>query len=109
MKRGLAIIYDPHALMQFIKFYCMHDYVAEWDALCLPKEDGKEEMHTYCERTGLFKTVYTGEVEYKSLSLFCKLNLFIRMMFYAVTGKKKRFCIKELVKYVKIQMFTIYM
>ena len=45
-RRGLVIIYDPHALMQFLQFYCMKDHSEiEWDVLCLPKE-GKSGLET---------------------------------------------------------------
>ena len=55
-KKGLVIIYDPHALMQFLQFYCMNDHSEiEWDVLCLPKDDGDQEMHGFCEKTGSFK------------------------------------------------------
>lgn len=99
-QRGLVIIYDPHALMQFLQFYCMGDYEAEWDALCLPKEDGEEEMHSYCDRTGVFKNIYIGESEYKNLSVKFKLKLFVPMMFYSVTGQRKKYCKKTLNQYV---------
>lgn len=99
-RKGLVIIYDPHALMQFLQFYSMEDYKAEWDALCLPKEDGEEVMHSYCEKTGIFKNIYIGESEYKNLSLANKLKLFIPMVLYSVTGQRKRYCKKTLDRYV---------
>lgn len=99
-KRGLVIIYDPHALMQFLQFYCMEDYDAEWDALCLPKEDGEEEMHVYCERTGIFRNIFIGTSEYKNLSTGRKLQLFIPMVFYAIIGHRLEYCRKTLNAYV---------
>ena len=51
MKKGLVVIYDPHALMQFLQFYCMGNHSEiEWDVLCLPKDDGKQEMDVFCEK-----------------------------------------------------------
>lgn len=99
-QRGLVIIYDPHALMQFFEFYCMGDYEAEWDALCLPKEDGEEEMHLYCERAGVFNKIYIGKSEYKNLSLKNKLKLFIPMVLYSAIGQRRRYCKKTLNQYV---------
>ena len=33
-QRGLVVIYDPHALMQFLQFYCMDNHRdIEWDVL----------------------------------------------------------------------------
>lgn len=100
-QRGLVIIYDPHALMQFLEFYCMGDYEAEWDALCLPKEDGKEEMHSYCERAGVFQNIYRGELEYKNLPVRSKLKLFLSMAFYCLTGRRKKYCKKTFNQYVQ--------
>ncbi len=100
-QRGLVIIYDPHALMQFLQFYCMGDYDADWDALCLPKENGKEEMHSYCEWAGVFKNLYRGQVEYLNLSIISKLKLFIPMLWYGITGRRKKYCIRILNQYVE--------
>ena len=89
-QRGLVVIYDPHALMQFLQFYCMDDHKEiEWDVLCLPKEDGKQEMDGYCEKTGIFKRIFTSDVEFQRLSIVNKLKLFIPMLFYALFGKQK--------------------
>lgn len=99
--RGLVVIYDPHALMQFLQFYCMGDYEAEWDALCLPKEDGKEEMYSYCKQTGIFKKIYRGESEYKNLSNAQKLKFFIPMVLFCIMGQRKKYCKKTLNQYVE--------
>ncbi len=98
--RGLVVIYDPHALMQFLQFYCMEDYEAEWDVLCLPKEDGKEEMSLYCEQTGIFKKIYKGESEYKNLPILKKIKLFVPMVLSSITGRRKNYCKKTLNQYV---------
>lgn len=78
----------------------MGDYEAEWDALCLPKEDGEETMHLYCERTNIFKNIYVGNSEYKNLPLKNKLQLFIPMVFYSIIGRRKKYCKKILDQYV---------
>ena len=80
MKKGLVVIYDPHALYQFIQFYCMGTCEAEWDALCLPKENGKEEMHEYCEKSGLFSKVYVGNTEYITMSMAKKIRMVIKFI-----------------------------
>lgn len=99
-KRGLVIIYDPHALMQFMQFYCMGDFEAEWDALCLPKENGETDMQPYCEKLGLFGTIYTGNTEYMNLALWDKLKLFVMLGFFSVTGRRKACCKRILNQYV---------
>lgn len=100
MNKGLVVIYDPHALMQFLQFYCMEKSDIEWDALCLPKENGEEEMHRYCESTGLFNKIFSGNVEYMSIQLIDKLKMFIKMFIFYVFGRRRLFCEKEINKYV---------
>lgn len=95
MKKGLVVIYDPHALMQFLQFYCMGNHSEiEWDVLCLPKDDGKQEMDVFCEKSGVFQKIYANDTEFKSLPVLKKLALFIPMTLYALIGKRKRMCIK---------------
>lgn len=98
--RGLVVIYDPHALMQFLQFYCMGDYEAEWDVLCLPKENGKGEMCPYCEKAGIFHNVFEGEIEYQKLSTVRKLKIFFAMFIYALAGQQKKYCKRTLNQYV---------
>ena len=94
-KKGLVIIYDPHALMQFLQFYCMNDHSEiEWDVLCLPKDDGEQEMDGFCEKTGIFKNIYKNDTEFKRISIAKKIGLFVPMFFYALFGKQKKMCIK---------------
>ncbi len=100
-QRGLMIIYDPHALMQFLQFYCMGDYEAEWDALCLPKENGEEEMHLYCKQVGIFRNIYIGKTEYQNLSVRAKFKLFIPMVLYGISGQRKKYCTYTLNKYIE--------
>ncbi len=100
MKKGLVIIYDPHALMQFLQFYCMGEFEAEWDALCLPKENGKEEMHDYCEKTGIFNHVFRNNINYQTLPIYKKIVLFFLMLIYALVGQRKKICKKIFNKYV---------
>ena len=109
MKKGLFVCYDPHALMQFLQFYCMNDFPAEWDVLCLPVENGEEYMHSYCGKTGIFKNVFTGEIEYIKLHFFRKIGLFLYMFFFAIIGLRKKCCKNILNKYVKdIDQYDIF-
>lgn len=101
MKRGLFVCYDPHALMQFLQFYCMNDFPAEWDVLCLPVENGEEYMHTYCEKTGMFRNIFVGNVEYIKLPAVKKFCLFLSMFFSAILGMRKKYCTKILNEYVR--------
>ena len=94
-KKGLVIIYDPHALMQFLQFYCMDNHSdIVWDVLCLPKDDGKQEMDGFCEKSGVFNKIYKSDVEFKSLSTVSKLKLFIPMLVYGLFGQQKKMCVK---------------
>lgn len=99
INKGLMVIYDPHALMQFVEFYCMNEYDVEWDALCLPLEGGKEQMMKHCVDSQIFRNVYTGDKEYRSVSVIEKGLIFAKALWYAVTVRKKKFCIDELRRY----------
>lgn len=108
-KRGLVIIYDPHALLQFINFYCMHEYDIKWDALCLPKENTKDDIHLHCEQTGIFENVYCGNVEYKCLGLFKKGVAFLNMLCLFLIHKQSLYCKKELSKYIgDIEQYDVF-
>ena len=54
MSKGLAVIYDPHNLYQFVWYYCNHGKQKKWDALSLPNGGRGEYMHSFCEDTGIF-------------------------------------------------------
>ena len=100
MMKGLVIIYDPHALMQFLQFYCMGDFEAEWDALCFPLENEREVMHEYCKKTAIFHRIYRGGIKFQNLSLIKKLGYFIQMLLFSILGKRKDYCKKIFNKYV---------
>ena len=100
MKKGLVVVYDPHALLEFLEFLCMGDYEAEWDALCLPQENGTETMSNACAKSGVFKEVFIGNTEYLRISTIKKAILFARMLFFALVGKKRSFASKLISEYV---------
>ena len=52
--KGLAIIYDPHNLYQFLWYYCNKGKIKEWDALCLPNGYKGEYMHTFVRNREFF-------------------------------------------------------
>ena len=93
-KKGLAIIYDPHAFMQFLQLYSMNEYDVNWDALCLPKDGGKEEMHEFCEKVGIFESVFIGEQEFKKLGAVDKFFYFSKMFAGWITRNQKEICKK---------------
>lgn len=100
-KKGLAIIYDPHHLQQFIWYYTSHAECEQWDALCLPNGYKGTYMDTYCRRINFFKKIYSDETEYLALSLFQKGQLLINMIWHYVTRHKMIFCKKILNQFVE--------
>ncbi len=102
MKKGLAVIYDPHNLYQFIWYYCNKGKKAEWDALCLPNAQKGEYMHTYCEKTGVFNNVFRDNTGYETASAVKKASVFLSMVFHFIIGRRKAFCRKLLNRFVPL-------
>ena len=100
-KKGLAIIYDPHNLYQFIWYYCNNDNSKKrWDALCLPNGYKGEYMHTFCEKTNIFDKIYRSELDYTKITMKNKLLMFLKMVLFFFMGKRRVFCKKLLNKFV---------
>ena len=106
-RKGLAVVYDPHNLYQFIWYYATYGKDIEWDALCLPNGYKGEYMSEYCEKSGIFKTIYKGEQAYLSSSILDRGVLFAKMVFYAVLKKQKIMCKKIVGQYVNIDNYDI--
>ena len=98
--KGLAVIYDPHNLYQFLWYYCNQGKEKEWDALCLPNGYKGEYMHSYCEKAGIFQKIYRDDTDYSALSGIKKLRTFLKMMVYFVVGKRTEYCKKTLNQFV---------
>ena len=58
MKKGLAVIYDPHNVYQFLWYYCTYGKDIEWSALCLPNSYKGEYLSEPCRKLGIFKKIY---------------------------------------------------
>lgn len=104
-KRGLAVIYDPHNLYQFVWYYCNKGKEREWDALCLPNGYKGEYMHSYCEDAGIFQDIYRGEVDFSILPISQKLKMFAEMSIYFITGRRKKYCKKIINQYVDVEKY----
>ena len=74
--KGLAVVYDPHNLYQFIWYYCNKGKEKEWDALCLPNGFKGEYMHTYCERAEIFQYIYKDDKDYSNIPIGEKIKNF---------------------------------
>ena len=104
-KKGLAVIYDPHNLYQFVWYYCNKGKRKEWDALCLPNGYKGEYMHGYCEASGIFQNIYTDDQDFAQVSLLSKIWLFTKMTAYYVVGRRKAYCRKLLNQYVDLNEY----
>lgn len=102
MNKGLAVIYDPHNLYQFVWYYCNKGNKKEWDALCLPNGYKGEYMHTYCEASGIFQNIYKDETDFSMLPLRKKLNTFIQMVGYFLIGRRTTYCKKLINQFVNV-------
>lgn len=58
MSKGLAVIYDPHNLYQFVWYYCNHGKQKKWDALSFIQWRKRGNICIqFCEDTGIFEHV----------------------------------------------------
>ena len=57
-------------------------------------------MTEYCERSGIFNSVLSGEIDYMLISLAGKLALVLRMIWYFITFRRTVFAKKVLNEYV---------
>lgn len=94
-KKKLAVIYDPHNLLQFIWYYSTYKSEYEWDALCLPNGSKGEYMSKHCEKSGIFTHVISNSKAYLDASLIEQLKIFFKMFIFFCIGKQEEFC-KEL-------------
>ena len=92
--KGLAIIYDPHNLYQFLWYYCNKGKIKEWDALCLPNGYKGEYMHTFCEESGVFSKIYKYDTDFSNMSGMKKIKVILSMFGHFIIGKHKEFCKK---------------
>ncbi len=101
-KAGIALIYDPHNLYQFLWYYCTYGKEYEWKGLCLPNGAKGEYMSEYCEKCGIFKEIIRDtEGCFLTMSMGQRLKIFLQMFWYAIRGKQKIFCKTLLEKYIK--------
>lgn len=107
-KKGLAIIYDPHNLYQFVWYYCNKGKEKEWDALCLPNGYRGEYMHTYCEGAGIFQHIYRNDTDFSILSTTKKLRTFAGMFLHYIVGRRTAYCKKLINQYVNVDDYDTF-
>ena len=100
MKKGLALIYNPHNLLEFIWYACTYSKDTEWDALCLPSGHMGEYMSAYCEKSGMFNKIYASDKNYSQAGMKEQLGAFASMFGHWLTGRRAAYCKKMLNRYV---------
>lgn len=104
-KKGLALVYDPHNLYQFIWYYCSSKEKKKWDALSLPNGYKGEYMHTFCEKTEIFENIYKDDTDFGTMSFLKKIRLMFLMLLYFIFGQRTRFCKKLLNEFVPLDEY----
>ena len=107
MKKGLAVIYDPHNVYQFLWYYCTYGKDIEWSALCLPNSYKGEYLSEPCRKLGIFKKIYRDTQQFDSMPVIKRLFLFIKMVLYALIGQQKAFGKKFISKYIENNDYDI--
>ncbi len=106
-KKGIAVIYDPHNLYQFIWYYCTYGKEYDWTAVCLPNGYKGEYMSEFCKRSEIFEEIISDSQGYLTMSIGKKLKVFAEMFWYAIRGKQADFCKKMVSKYTKFEDYDI--
>lgn len=101
-KKGLALIYDPHNLLQFVWYYCAEGKGKKWDALCLPNGYKGEYMSGFCEKASIFDKIYKSDDEFINQGILKKATLFLKMLMYAIMHKQHVLCRKIVGNYVNL-------
>ena len=99
-KTGLAIIYDPHNVHQFLWWYCTYGKDMEWYALCLPNSYKGEYLSSSCEQLGIFTKVFKDTLPFDAMPIIKRLRLFCKMFLYALFGQQKKFCKRFIGSYI---------
>ena len=107
-KRGLAIIYNPHNLYQFVWYYCNKGKEKKWDALCLPNGYKGEYMHIYCENTDIFQRIYRNDTDFSIMSITKKFRTFAGMFLYYIMGRRTAYCKKLINQYVNVDDYDTF-
>lgn len=107
MKKGLAVIYDPHNVYQFLWYYCTYGKDIEWRALCLPNSYKGEYLSEPCRKLGIFKKIYRDTHQFDSMPVIKRLFLFMKMVLYALIGQQKLFSKHFIKKFIGEYDFDI--
>lgn len=106
-KIGVAVIYDPHNLYQFIWYYATYGQEYDWIALCLPNGYKGEYMSQYCEKCGIFKRIIKDKKAYLNASIGTRAKEFTKMLYYAIKGKQNVYCKNFVSKYIDFDQYEI--
>ena len=104
-RKGLAVIYDPHNLFQFVWYFCNQNSGKRWDALCLPNGQMGEYMGESCEKASIFEQIYRYNISYENMKPIKKICIFLNMFLYAIIKKQETMCYKIIEKYVNPDLY----
>lgn len=90
-KKGVALIYNPHNLHQFIWYYCTYGRDYDWTALCFPNGYKGEYMSEYCKKSGIFKEIIRRSESFVTIPVRKKCIMFIQMFLYALTKQQMNY------------------
>ncbi len=108
-KKGLAVLYDPNSLRQFVWYFTTKSPNIKWDVLCLPNGEKGTYIDKDCIRAEVFERIYRGETDYMKLPLKKKFFLFLRLLLFWVLKKQKLMAEELINSYVSdIEMYDEY-
>ncbi len=96
MSKGLAVIYDPHNLYQFVWYYCNHGKQKKWDALSLPN-GGRGNICIHSVKTlESLNMFYRSDNDFSVMEAKKKCVIVAQNVCELYIGKTKDFCKKML-------------
>lgn len=90
VKRAIAILYSPKSLMDFMWFYCEYGQQYKWDVCCI-STGMRVEIEEQVRNSQIFNNVYIDEETFLKKSNLDKLKMFLGMLFFYVTGRRKKY------------------
>lgn len=91
-KKAIVLLYSPRELAEFTWFYCKYGRDYEWTAVCAPYGNAIDYVANVCKDSKLFVEVLEDKRCFDSMPFVEKIILFLKMCFYFLIGKRRRFC-----------------
>lgn len=111
-KKALAVLWSPKSLLDFLWYYEAYGKTQyEYDVLVLTAgadENGKwkTRIYDYAVNAKIFNNISVYKESYVDQSLIKKLKVVTKMVWYAIRGKQKEYCVTELMPWIDYRKYS---